>query len=95
MASKFSEISSEQVKAQKNRLIAARDLDESEKRMYIKVLTMHGYHRRQVSLVRESTGLPSGMAEIKTRRILREKAGLQAVSLIWFICFCSILLTRY
>ena len=41
MASKFSDISSEQVKAQKNRLIAARDLDESEKRMYIKVLTMH------------------------------------------------------
>lgn len=41
MASKFSEISSEQVKAQKNRLIAARDLDESEKRMYIKVLTIH------------------------------------------------------
>ena len=41
MASKFSDISSDQVKAQKNRLIAARDLDESEKRMYIKVFTMH------------------------------------------------------
>ena len=65
MASKFSEISSEQVKAQKNRLIAARDLDESEKRMYIKVLTMH----RQLSLVRESTGLPNGMAKIRARRI--------------------------
>lgn len=94
MASKFSEISSEQVKAQKNRLIAARDLDESEKRMYIKVLTMHGYHRRQVSLVRESTGLPSGMAKIRARRI-SEKADCKQSHSFGSYVFCSILLTRY
>ena len=95
MASKFSDISSEQVKAQKNRLIAARDLDESEKRMYIKVLTMHWYHRRQVSLVRASTGLPSGMAEIRTRRILREKADCKQSHSFGSYVFCSIPLTRY
>lgn len=37
MAAKFSQISSKQVKAQRKRLIAARNVDKSEKRMYVKV----------------------------------------------------------
>ena len=37
MAAKFSQISSKQVKAQRQRLIAARNVDKSEKRMYVKV----------------------------------------------------------
>ena len=37
MASKFSDVTTRQVTAQRNRLIAARNVDESEKRMYIKV----------------------------------------------------------
>ena len=37
MAPKFSQISSKQVKAQRKRLIAARNVDKSEKRMYVKV----------------------------------------------------------
>lgn len=37
MASKFSDITTRQVRAQRNRLIAARNVDQSEKRMYIKV----------------------------------------------------------
>ncbi|CAH3046998.1 unnamed protein product, partial [Porites lobata] len=38
MASKFSDITTRQVRAQRNRLIAARNVDESEKRMYIKAI---------------------------------------------------------
>ena len=50
---------------------------------------------RLAYLVRESTGLPNGMAEIRTRRILREKADCKQSHPFGSYVFCSILPTRY